>query len=388
MIRRLLTIFVLAHFPACVLAQTSKPERVVIDTNLPGGYQVEVGDVNGDGKIDVIALGGSTCAWYENPSWKKHVVTSGKDSAGIISSGTADIDGDGRAEIAIAYEFSMNQPKKGKLLLATQSDTSGDKWTLKHIDDIGSIHRLRWADVDGDGKRDLVVGPIFGPNASPPLFDQDPATTVVYRMKNGWKAEPVGKHLISHAIDALDIDGDGRAEILTACTEGVVAHWFDTATQRFTSRVLAPGKPGKAPKTGSSEVHVGKLRDGSRFVASIDPWHGTEVGVYHPISVQKDGTANGAKRHVLDTTLEDGHALWVADVDGDGDDEVFAGHRGKDHRVSMYDFDGMKWNRTVLDSGVAAQDLRGADFDGDGRPDVVAVGGKTGNVVMYRWPKP
>ena len=89
---------------------------------------------------------------------------------------------------------------------------------------------------------------------------------------------------------------------------------------------------------------------------------------------------------MIDDTLADGHALWVADVDGDGDDEVFAGHRGKDHRVSMYDFDGRKtWTRTVLDRDIAAQDLRGGDLDGDGTPDVVAVGGATHNVVWYRF---
>ena len=66
-------------------------------------------------------------------------------------------------------------------------------------------------------------------------------------------------------------------------------------------------------------------------------------------------------RTVLDDTLADGHALWLADVDRDGDDEVFAGHRGKDHRVSMYDFDrrGKEWKKTVLDREIAAQDLRG-----------------------------
>ena len=90
---------------------------------------------------------------------------------------------------------------------------------------------------------------------------------------------------------------------------------------------------------------------------------------------------------MLDDTLADGHALWVADVDGDGDDEIFAGHRGKDHRVSMYDFDEATktWNRTVLDRDIAAQDLRGGDLDGDGTPDVVAVGGSTHNVVWYRF---
>src|SRR6478736_706352 len=58
-------------------------DRVVIDKDLPGGYQVEVADVNGDKKLDIVALGGSTCAWYENPTWKKRIVSSGKQTPGI-----------------------------------------------------------------------------------------------------------------------------------------------------------------------------------------------------------------------------------------------------------------------------------------------------------------
>src|SRR5882724_5692678 len=101
-------------------------ERIVIDGNFPGAYQVEVADVNGDKKPDIIAVGGGTCAWYENPTWKKRIVTGPKQTPGIISSATADLDGDGKAEIAIAYEFAMNQPTKGKLVLAVQGSTVDD----------------------------------------------------------------------------------------------------------------------------------------------------------------------------------------------------------------------------------------------------------------------
>ncbi len=110
-----------------------KFERIVIDANFPGGYQVEVADVNGDKKPDIVALGGSTLAWYENPTWKKRVVSTSKQTPGIISSATADLDGDGKAEIAIAYDFSMNEPKRGKLLLAIQGTTPDDPWTFKPI---------------------------------------------------------------------------------------------------------------------------------------------------------------------------------------------------------------------------------------------------------------
>ena len=59
----------------CLLPTAQEFDRIVIDANFPGAYQVEVADVNGDKKPDIIAVGGSTCAWYENPTWKKRIVT-------------------------------------------------------------------------------------------------------------------------------------------------------------------------------------------------------------------------------------------------------------------------------------------------------------------------
>ncbi len=370
-----------------------RSERRIIDANFPGAYQVEVADVNGDKKPDVIAVGGSTCAWYENPSWKKRIVTTGKRSPGIISSTTADLDGDGRAEIAIAYEFAMNEPSKGKLLLAVQGKGLDDPWKLVPIGEIGSIHRLRWGDVDGDKRLDLVVAPLFGPEAKPPTYASPNRirvfTTGANPESGRWSSRTLSDRYVLHAIEVIDADGDGLSDILTADNDGV-ALFLDNSSA---PRSLTPGAPGKTPKRGSSEVHLGKLRDGRRFLATVEPWHGNEVAVCLADDVAKGPKGDQSKawlfgpRTVLDETLADGHALWVADVDGDGDDEILAGHRGKDHRVSMYDYDWVKktWARTVLDRDIAAQDLRGGDLDGDGKPDVIAVGGATHNVVWYHF---
>jgi len=167
-----IVVVLMAHMASCPQSKSdSQPiERIVIDDNFPGAYQVEVADVNGDKKPDIIAVGGSTCAWYENPTWKKRVVTGPAHTPGIISSATADIDGDGKAEIAVAYEFSMNAPTRGKLLLATQTRSSDGPWMLAPLAEIGSIHRLRWGDLDGDQKLDLVVAPLFGRDAQPPKY--------------------------------------------------------------------------------------------------------------------------------------------------------------------------------------------------------------------------
>jgi hypothetical protein len=361
-------------------------ERIVIDADFPGGYQVEVADVNGDGRPDVVGLGGGTCAWFENPTWKKRVVSSPRETPGIISSATADLDGDGKAEIAIAYEFVRNEPTRGELALASQED--GGRWRLTHVAHIGSIHRLRWGDVDGDKTRELVAAPLFGRLAKPPTYDQDNAQLVCFHTgansrPGRWRVESIGERPVVHAIEVHPVGGLVD-EILTADNLGVAIYNIAGGGSR---RDLIPGAPGTAPKRGSSEVHLGKLKDGRAFLATIDPWHGNQVAV----CLGGPPNSNGPRllgpfgpRSVIDATLADGHALWVADVDGDGDDEVFAGHRGADHRVSAYDFNGTTWDRTVIDRDIAAQDLRGGDLDGDGTPDVVAIGGQTHNVVWYR----
>jgi hypothetical protein len=372
-------------------------ERRVIDADFRGAYQVEVADVNGDKKPDVIAVGGSICAWYENPTWKKRIVCGPKQTPGIISSATRDISGDGKAEIAIAYEFAMNQPTQGKLALAVQGESPDAPWTMTPIAQIGSIHRLRWGDLDGDKRPDLVVAPIFGPQAKGPRFDQDGASVRVYFVKpegDSLSFEGERLHTAScamHAIEVIDRDHDGRSEILTASYDGVVQL---TKTSGRTAALgdwqispIVEGSTGEPPRRGSSEIHVGSVQRDRPFIATIEPWHGNEVVIHLAAEGSKDRFGH---REVIDNTIADGHALWVADVDGDGDDEVFAGHRGKDHRVSMYDFDRTKqsWTRTVLDRDIAAQDLRGGDLDGDGTPDVVAVGGATHNVVWYRPRRP
>jgi hypothetical protein len=100
------------------------------------------------------------------------------------------------------------------------------------------------------------------------------------------------------------------------------------------------------------------------------------------------------ERHVLDDRLQWGHAVWCADLDGDGSDELIVGVRdnlsgkpGERCGVRIYqstDGRGLKWARHLLDEGgVAVEDLAVADLDGDGRPDLVAVGRASHNARIY-----
>lgn len=420
----LAALFLLGSFPAVARADdppkpTVRFDRVMIDDAFPDAYQVEVVDVDGDKKPDIVALGGATIAWYQNPTWIKRVIaTGGTPLAGdIISSSTVDLDGDGKSEVAIACDFAMNTPTRGKLFLASQGETFDAPWIFRHITDVPSIHRvrwIRWGNSIGYGRRgqpELVVASLFGPESQPPDFQQDQARVSSYSLytkdpKRGpWLEHVLGEFAVLHAISidepgpkqALEIAGRG---LNVASNEGVTRFvWSNPrnhGNQGLSRSQIGSGLivGGRTAKRGSSEVHRGWIANEEYpFWATIDPWHGSEVAVNrhndkprnrNPLYGGMGGLGMSLERTVIDNTLDDGHALWVADVDGDGTDEIFAGHRGKDHRVAMYQFDGKAWNRTVLDNGVAAQDLRGGDIDSDGVPDVVAVGGKTHNVVWYR----
>src|SRR5262249_31767781 len=143
-------------------------------------------------------------------------------------------------------------------------------------------------------------------------------------------------------------------------------------------------------KRGSSEIKQGKLKSGRKVIATIEPWHGDAVVVY----TEPDDPKGLWDRHVIDAKLRWGHAVSFADLDGDGGDELIIGVRddlsqqpGERRGVRIYkalDDRGTRWARHIVEGGgVATEDLAVADLDGDGRPDIVAVGRQTGNARIY-----
>jgi len=400
---------------ACSAAQVPKFRRVVLDDNFTAGYQVAVADVDGDGRPDVVALGETPAgqiAWYKNPSWKRYPI-SVDATREDIDFALHDIDGDGELEIAVASDFRLHQSTYGGTISWLKRGKSLDQpWIVHRIDAEPTAHRVRWADVDADGRKELICVPILGRGAKAPEYDQKPARLLLYRIPSTnpfdlWPKEVIDEMLhVTHGVAVCDFDGDGRDEILTASFEGV--HLFDLVGSgeniRWTKTHLCSGNQEREVPRGSSEVSLGKLRGGRRFIATIDPWHGNEVALYFPPAPEPSAASNppaGSKtalglweRHVLDDTLSQGHALCCADFDGDGSDEIIAGFRGRGGGIYIYcsaDESGTRWEKSVLDEGgIAAQgffvfDFNPSDFSakGDGFPDFVATGGATHNVHLY-----
>ena len=145
---------------------------------------------------------------------------------------------------------------------------------------------------------------------------------------------------------------------------------------------IAKGEQDKAPRLGTSEVETGTLSDGSLFIATIEPWHGNLLVVY-----TKPADPNGLWiRTVIDQTFNQGHALAVRDLNGDGYDEIVAGFRGRGTSLYVYtnrDKEGRMWERTLLDNNMATSGISISDINSDGKPDIVAIGTSTNNIRWY-----
>ncbi|MBS1871768.1 MAG: VCBS repeat-containing protein [Acidobacteria bacterium] len=378
---RLICALLLAAVSIAAVSPKRRPARFrekTIATGLQLGYQLVAVDLNGDRLPDLIAIDerGSELAWYENPTWRRHTIVANVPRT--INVDYSDIDDDGVPELAILYKFeSKPSASIGVIALLHHDGDPRNPWKLTEIDRVPSAHRVRFADLDGHGRRTLLMAPMVGLASTPPAYEA-PVPIYVYQ-PDQWKRRLASDELsgVVHGLYPTDWDGDGRQELLTASFAGQRL-FRPSPDGAWPSTAIAQGAPEPCPKCGSSEVAMGHLGK-QRFLAAIEPWHGHEVSVYRE-------TPAGWIRKVIDDSFVNGHALAVGDVDGDGMDEIVAGYRGAGYHLYLYDAldkRGEMWDRRALDDKIAAVDCKIRDFTGDGRPDIACIGASTGDIRLY-----
>jgi hypothetical protein len=358
---------------------TFRPQEIQKEFGI--GYAVLLADVNTDGKPDIVAINPTQVVWFENPSWQKHVILDGATNKDNVCIAAHDVNGDGKIDLALGADWHPSNTLSGGTLqwIHRKLDDPGAQWDLTPIAEEPTLHRIRWGDVDGDGRKELIVVPLHGRGTKGPNWEGQGARVLVFHVPRDpahekWPMEVADDSLhIVHNFLVANFGDDKQEEILTASREGI--HLLKRGSNGVWSKTrIGEGSPG--------EIKLGRVGK-NRLLATVEPWHGNSIVVYEE---QQAAESRLWRRQVIEDQLSGAHALAWADFDRDGDDELAVGWREKNFGIAIYkrDRDG-KWSKAAMvdDGGMATEDLVAGDLNGDGRPEIVAVGRATKNVKIY-----
>ena len=345
------------------------------------GYGLQMADVNGDNKTDIVLADKKTVQWYENPSWTKHIIARDLTQRDNVCVTARDLDGDGRCEIAVGGQWNFRESNKdGAVFYLDPPEDRTQTWTPIKLYNDPSTHRMHWVKFK-DNQYRLVVKPLRGRGSvdgtGPGLRllaytpREDPAEEWTYEVISDFM------HL-SHNFHPVNWDDDPEEEVIVAGKEGV---WhFDHQDGAWMATQLTDSFAG--------EIRDGKLPSGRRFIVTIEPMHGSKSAVY---TEPDDPGQLWELNRVLDEALKDGHALAVDDYLGVGSDQIVVGWRAMNEPgvpgIKFFmpvNADGTQWRSEVISAEeVAVEDIKAADLNGDDRVDIVAAARQTKNLVIF-----
>ena len=358
-----------------------KFEAQVVDNTVAIGYGIALGDVDGDGKTDILLADKKQFVWYRNGDWKRFVMVENLTESDNVCIAARDIDNDGKVEVAVGAQWNPGETtdtlKSGSVHFLVRPNDPTQLWTPVKLHHEPTIHRMRWVKAEGN-KFHLIVLPLHGRGNK--NGEGAPVKVMAYEIpKNAggkWKYTVIDESM--HLTHNLDIVSHGKSELIyIGGKEGIKVLAFEKGKWSSSSWLVKDESFGEIRVAGTAT---------KTFVAGVQPMHGNMLSVY-------DGTKNPTKT-VLTSTLNQGHALAVSDLIDNGSQQIVVGWREPNDEKKTgikifvsYPSQTNTWKDFwVDDNGIACEDLQIADLDGDGKKDIVAAGRATHNLKIY-WNK-
>ena len=327
--------FILATSAAAGLSIAAEPKfehQNIAEIQI--GYGINIADVDGDGKDDIVLADKTDIAWFQNPSWEKHVIATKLSLRDNVCVAARDLNGDGKCEIAVGARWNPgntndeNESGSVHYLIAPEDRTK--RWEVVTLPNEPTVHRMHWRRLGA--KWELVVLPLHG-RGNVKGAGENGVRVIGYELpKDPSKAENWTTRVIDDSMH--------------------ITHNFDIAwSDRGAETMIIGGREGllSVDAKGESDLTVkaanfdgpgaGEVRYGPNYTfrgsylnhyAAIEPLHGTDVVVY---SVEKETSPEHKpiwKRTVVDNTLAQGHAIACGDLLGLDRQQIVAGWRNPD----------------------------------------------------------
>lgn len=307
------------EFGELVWYQSSGWKKEIVSNSYRFRTDIEVVDMNSDGKGDIVSITDSGIIWFENPEWQEHRVgtTVLHDVEAIDLDSDGDIDLVGRNQRLFGYDDSS------KIYL--YENESDGTWLLTTLTtEVGE--GLIVTDIDGDRFSDVVSNCRWFKN--PGTLD-DHNNWESYSYCDDWTWSDV-------FIDSFDMNHDGYTDIILSPAEpenekyrvswfespgDSGSKWSEHIVDNNVETVIHSVRAGDFDNDGRTDVLTAKMNQGQ------DP---DDVSIYWNVGKDK------WTREVI--SIKGSHSMRVIDFDKDGDLDFFgANWNGKHQSIELWE---------------------------------------------------